>query len=204
MYRTLPTLILLATLAFAVPAPSLPVLAYSTYLRENFTPKAIAADSAGNVYLAGDTIVNPANSQTAVLVLQVNPRTNQYLYTRFLRGSVNDHAYAIDSAGNAYIAGATASPDFPVTSGGNLQNSLAGNAGQRSFVTKLDSNGNIVFSNIFGGPAASMAQAIALKGRAQLGAPISVFVNALAPDPNITSAPIQLFANNGWTVTGIF
>jgi hypothetical protein len=44
-------LLLSSGLAFA---GSSPVLIYSTYLRDNFTPKAIATGSAGNIYLAGN------------------------------------------------------------------------------------------------------------------------------------------------------
>jgi hypothetical protein len=81
-----------------------------------------------------------------------------------------DYANAIapDGAGNAYIAGATASPDFPVTSGGNLATAPMGQSGQRSFVTKLDPNGNVVFSDLLGGPASSAAQAVAVTTAGQV------------------------------------
>jgi hypothetical protein len=109
-------------LALAASAPSFPVLTYSTYLRDNFTPNAIATDSAGNIYLAGTSVVDPATSHHTVLVVKPNPQATQYLYVRNLGGSMNDNANAIavEVAGNAYIAGSTFSPDFPVTGGGNL------------------------------------------------------------------------------------
>jgi len=43
-----------------------PALVYSTYLRDSFTPNAIATDSAGNIYLAGSAIVNAADRQRTV------------------------------------------------------------------------------------------------------------------------------------------
>jgi hypothetical protein len=38
---------------------------------------------------------------------------------------------------------------------------------------------------------------------AQLGSAVSVFVNGLTPDSQVVSAPLQLYTNNGWSVTNI-
>ena len=164
------SLILFSGLALAVPASAFPVLTYSTYLRDSFIPKAIAVDSSGNIYLAGNAIVDPATSQTAVLVVKVNPTASQYLYVRYLSGSVGDYANAIavDGAGNAYVAGSTASPDFPVTSGGNLGTAPGGQSSKRSFVAKLDPSGEVVFSDLLGGSAESVAQAVAVNAGGQV------------------------------------
>lgn len=160
-------LLLFSGLAFA--ASTFPVLTYSTYLRDSFTPKAIATDSSGNIYLAGNAIVDPATSQSTVLVVKLNPQASQYLYVRYLGGSVKDsaNAIAVDAAGNAYVAGSTASPDFPVTSGGNLGTS-PGPSSQRSFVVKLDPSGGLVFSVLLGGSAASAAQAVAVNAAGRI------------------------------------
>ena len=157
-------------LALAGAASAFPILTYSTYLRDGFTPKAIATDSSGNIYMAGNAIVDPATSQTTVLVVKLNPQASQYLYVRYLGGSVNDsaNAIAVDSAGDAYVAGSTESPDFPVTTGGNLASAPTGQSGQRSFVAKLDPGGNIVFSDLLGGPAASAAQAVAVDAAGEI------------------------------------
>src|ERR1039458_2101485 len=123
-------LFLYSGLAFAASASKSPVLKYSTYLRDSFTPTAIAVDSSGNIYVAGNAIIDPATAQTAVLVGNLNPQASKYLYVRYLGGSVGDYANAIavDATGNAYIAGSTASPDFPVSGGGNLGAAPAGRA----------------------------------------------------------------------------
>jgi uncharacterized protein (TIGR03437 family) len=154
-------------MAFAV--STFPVLTYSTYLRDSFTPNAIATDSTGNIYLAGNAIVDPATSQSTVLVVKLNPQASQYLYVRYLGGSVKDsaNAIAVDAAGNAYVAGSTASPDFPVTSGGN-PGTLPGPSSQRSFVAKLDPSGGLVFSVLLGGSAASAAQAVAVNAAGRI------------------------------------
>src|ERR1039458_8407244 len=163
-------LFLYSGLAFAASASKSPVLTYSTYLRDSFTPTAIATDSSGNIYIAGNAIVDPATLQTTVLVVKLNPQASQYLYVRYLGGSVDDfaNAIAVDGAGNAYIAGATASPDFPVTTGGNLGTPAAGLSSRRSFVAKLDANGELVFSDLLGGSAASSALAVAVNATGQI------------------------------------
>ncbi len=161
---------LLSGLAFAAPAPTFPVLAYSTYLRDSFTPNAIATDASGNIYLAGSATIDPATMQTTALIVKLNPQATQYLYVRYIGGSVYDSASAIavDSAGNAYVAGVTGSPDFPVTAGGNLGAAPSGVANERSFVAKLDPTGELVFSDLLGGPAASQAQAVAVTTTGQI------------------------------------
>ncbi|HXB75120.1 MAG TPA: SBBP repeat-containing protein [Candidatus Acidoferrales bacterium] len=167
MLMRAPLLLCVSGLAFA--ASSFPVLTYSTYLRDSFTPQAIATDSSGNIYLAGNAIVDPASSQSTVLVVKLNPQASQYLYVRYLGGSVKDsaNAIAIDAAGSAYVAGSTTSPDFPVTSGGNL-GTPPGPSSQRSFVVKLDPSGTLLFSALLGGSAASAAQAVAVNAAGRI------------------------------------
>ena len=171
-------------------AGSSPVLTYSTYLRDSFTPKAIATDSAGNIYLAGSAIVDPATSQSTALVVKLNPQGSQYLYVRYIGGSVKDlaNAIAVDAAGNAYVAGSTTSPDFPVTSGANL-GTAPGSESPRSFVFKLDPSGRLVFSTLLGGAALSEAQAVAITatGRVVVSGRVSA---ATGPEfPSTAGAP---------------
>lgn len=151
-----------------VAAASFPELTYSTYLRDGFTPKAIAADPAGNIYIAGNAIVDPATSQTTVLIVKLNPQGTQYLYVRYLGGSVNDvaTAIAVDGAGDAYVAGSTTSPDFPVTS--SSTGTAPSSQSSRSFVAKLDPGGVLVFSDLLGGSTASTAQAVAANAAGQV------------------------------------
>lgn len=169
-------------LVFAATAPTFPALTYSTYLRDSFTPNAIATDSSGNIYLAGNAIVDPSTSQTTVLVMKLNPQASQYLYMRYVGGSVNDNASAIavDSAGDAYVAGVTTSPDFPVTSGGNLGTAPTSGT-ERSFVAKLDPNGQLVFSDLLGGSTNSYPQAVAVNAAGQ------VLVSGISAGPGFPS-----------------
>jgi hypothetical protein len=81
-------LVLFSGLASAAPTPTLAALTYSTYLRDGFTPNAIATDPSGNIYVAGSILVDPAAFQITVLVIKLNPQATQYLYVRYLGGPV--------------------------------------------------------------------------------------------------------------------
>jgi len=156
--------------ATAAPKPTFPVLTYSTYLRDAFTPTAVAVDSSGNIYLAGNAIVDPSTEQATALLVKLNPQATEYLYVRYLGGSLFDsaRAIAVDSVGNAYVAGTTASPDFPVTSGGNLGTAPTGINDRRSFIAKFDPNGELLFSDLVGGSAFSDVQAVAVNASGQV------------------------------------
>ncbi len=157
-------MLLLSVSAVAQPAlfPA-PGLTYSTYLRNGFTPSAVTVDSSGNVYLAGSTVVDPATQQTGALVVKLDPKGTHFLYVRTLGGSSSDvaSAIAVDSAGNAYITGTAVSPDFPVTPGRQLASAAAGSS-SRTFLVKLDPQGNVLFSELLGGSSRSYGQAVAL------------------------------------------
>src|SRR5580698_8717307 len=88
-------LFLCSGITYAAAAPTFPVLTYSTYLRDSFTPNAIATDSSGNIYLAGSATIDPSTMQTTALVVKLNPQATQYLYVRYLGGSVYASASAI-------------------------------------------------------------------------------------------------------------
>jgi uncharacterized repeat protein (TIGR01451 family) len=70
-------------------------------------------------------------------------------YSSFLGGSDLDSAYAVavDASGNVFVAGQTASVNFPT--GGPEQPGNAG--GSDAFVTKLDPTGALIFSSYLGG-----------------------------------------------------
>ncbi len=169
MFPRLLSILVCSGLALAAATPAFPALTYSTYLRDSFTPTAIATDAAGNIYLAGNAIVDASSSQETVLVLKLNPQASAYLYVRFLGGSVNDKASAIavDSTGNAYIAGVTTSPDFPVTNTSNLGTPPSSGT-ERSFLAKLDPNGQLVFSTLLGASTNSFAQAVGVNASGQV------------------------------------
>ena len=81
------------------------------------------------------------------------------------------YAIAVDSVGNAYVAGGTSSSDFPVTAGA-LQTTYAGppdnpdapDPAGDAFVSKFSPLGAVVWSTYLGGSLSDGAFAIALDG----------------------------------------
>jgi hypothetical protein len=159
-----------------------PVLAYSTYLGGGGTEFAIggiAVDAAGNAYVAGLTnstdfpTVNPfqntcsacsnGDSPGDAFVSKLNAAGNALVYSTYLGGSAGTQAQsiAVDAAGNAYIAGATVSTDFPTV---NAFQSTCINCGiGHAIVAKLNPTGDaLVYSTYLGGSNSDIAFGIAL------------------------------------------
>ena len=107
---------------------------YSTYLGPGSAPL-VAADAAGNAYVAGSTTSTAWASTPGVfqsqcwdaaragcadgIALKVNPSGSQLVYMTYLGGSEGDTigGLAIDAAGDVYLTGTTNSFDFPTTQG---------------------------------------------------------------------------------------
>ena len=150
-----------------------PTFLYSTFLAgSNYTQaNAIAVDSQGNAYVTGYTqasdfpSMNPykgTNSGNAdVFVSKLNATGTALIYSTYVGGSSFDYGggIAVDSAGNAYVAGYTLSTDFPAVNA--MQAAKAG--GFDAFVFKLNAAGNqLLFSTYFGGSGDEFGRAIAV------------------------------------------
>ncbi|MFY9562255.1 MAG: SBBP repeat-containing protein [Terriglobales bacterium] len=132
-----------------------PALSYFTYLGGSGTESnvQVAVDPSLNIYLAGTTDsadfpVTNGSAKTGtrnVFIAKLNPSIpppqSQLVYATYLGGNAEDDAagLAVDSGGQAYVAGTTTSGDFPTTSTA-FQTSPAG-PGTHGFLTKLDSAG---------------------------------------------------------------
>lgn len=82
-----------------------------------------------------------------------------FVYSTFLGGTGTEdgRAIAVDSQGNAYLTGSTASTDFPLASPIQPNIDAAGDA----FVTKLNSSGNgLVYSTYLGGNGSDIGNGI--------------------------------------------
>lgn len=103
-------------------------LVYSTYLGNQSVVKsnAIAVDSSGNAYVTGQAgqdfpQVSAVQSQFGgtwdAFIAKLNSAGNTLVYSSFLGGGFIEEGYgvAVDSSGNAYVAGTTKSNDFPRT-----------------------------------------------------------------------------------------
>jgi hypothetical protein len=134
-------------------------LIYSTYLGGTGVDggQGIAADSAGRAYVIGWTTStdfptkNPFQSTLAAgdidaFVTKINAAGSSLVYSTYLGGSDNDYgkAIAVDSSGNAYVAGQTRSTDFPTVN--PLITGLLG-----GFVSKFNAAGSaLVYSTYWG------------------------------------------------------
>lgn len=137
---------------------------YATYFggSGNEYGMGIAVDSAGNAYITGITessnfpvtagaFQSAYGGNTDAFVAKLNPAGNTLVYSTYLGGSSTDNGYgiALDSAGNAYIAGNTNSSNFPVTSDA-MQAANGGSSD--AFVTALNSTGAaLAYSSYLGG-----------------------------------------------------
>lgn len=165
-------------------------LVYSTYLGGSGADEslAIAVDGAGEAYVGGNTTssdfpttpgalqgVREANNGQAGFVTKLNASGSALTYSTYLSGEALDYinAITVDSNGNAYAAGSTNSPDFPVTAGA-YQTTIANSGGfpqPNAFVSELNSAGtSLVYSTFLGGsiisnPNGDEATAIAIDGQ---------------------------------------
>ena len=137
----------------------------------------IAIDGSGNAYVTGytssaDFPITPGafqtsnhradfNGATNVFVTKLNAAGSGLVYSTFLGGSGSNNnagspdegrGIAIDSGGNAYIAGATFSADFPTTPNAFQKTYPAVANVSVSFVTKLNPTGSsLIYSTFLGG-----------------------------------------------------
>ena len=158
-----------------------PVLVYSTYLGGSYGDwaNAIAVDHSGSAYVAGATYstdfpvtadafqrrkpktLDPYTTGVAsAFVTKLNSLGTALVYSTYLGGSGGSggdgdfaNGIALDGEGNAYIVGATGSPNFPTTKGAfQTQNRAEGGGSTSAFVTKLNPTGTgLVYSTYLGG-----------------------------------------------------
>ena len=162
-----------------------PILNYSTYLGQGSAAKALAVDSAGEVYVTGwadkgfpttangfqASQENPHFGTITPYVAKFNSTGTALLYSTYLSGTGNDiaNAIALDAAGNAYVAGAATSTDFPITPGALQTTNKATSATGKDtgFVAVLNSAGTgLIYSTYLGGSTQSGVMSIAVDSSA--------------------------------------
>jgi RHS repeat-associated protein len=140
-------------------------LVYSTYLSTGGQVNGIAADPTGDAYVVGNTtggLTTTAGAyQTslaglnAAFLTKLNATGDALLYSTYLGGQYRAYgnAIAVNVYGNAYLTGATDSPDFPTTAG-VVQPTYGGKPqqGGNGFVTEFNTTGTtLVYSTFLGG-----------------------------------------------------
>jgi uncharacterized protein (TIGR03437 family) len=134
------------------------------------SPAGVAADSQGNIYVAGSTESSAFPATPGALQTQLLGSSDAFIakfsssgaliWATYFGGSGYDIATCagVDPAGNVLVAGETESKDLPVLHA--FQNSLKG--GDNAFVLKLNPAGQIVYSTYLGGSANDRANALAV------------------------------------------
>jgi uncharacterized protein (TIGR03437 family) len=136
----------------------------------------IALDAAGNIYVTGltsssdfphttDLTTDALATNENCFVMKLNPSATQVIYSTLIGGSNFDacNGIGLDSAGNAYVAGATMSTDFPAVNAvqTSLMSSLASPYNVDAFIAKLSADGTkLLYSTYLGGSNADAALAI--------------------------------------------
>lgn len=160
--------------------PSGSALTYSTFLGGSGTDviSGLALDGSGDAYVVGSTSSTNFNTHNPIqasivgtsngFVAKLNSSGNALDYSTYLGGGTGDFAVAVavDSAGQAYVTGATKNPAFPT------HNALQGTCGSDGtcnggfydiFVTVFNAAGSgYVYSTFLGGERNDEGFAIAL------------------------------------------
>ncbi len=164
-------------------------LLYSTYLGGSGDEDVshIAVDGAGEAEIVGytDSTNYPTINATQgaygggvynAFASKLSADGSALVYSTYLGGNGDDEAYslAVDSAGDAYVAGLTSSTNFP------LKNALQGtfSGGYDAFVTEFDPNGALLYSTYLGGSGDDDAYGIAIDGAG------SAYVTGATTSPN--------------------
>ena len=151
-------------------------LAYSTFLGGGTEDEGlgIAVDGAGSAYVTGHTssadfpLAGPplpglaTGDGSDAFVAKLAPGGRTLVYSVLLGGSGEDagNAIAVNRFGNAFVAGTTTAPDFPVTPGA-VQPRIAG--ASDAFLTALGRGGSsLLLSTYLGGAGAEIGLGLAL------------------------------------------
>ena len=130
-------------------------LVYSTFIGGNVEDvgRAIAIDAGGNAYITGWTsspnfpvtkgaYQSALGSDTAInaYVTELNSTGAALLYSTFIGGNnyESPSSILVDSGGNVYITGQTASSNYPITPGAYQTAYGSDQQGSNAFITKLN------------------------------------------------------------------
>jgi hypothetical protein len=171
-------------------------LIYSTYLGGSADEGGlgIALDGDGRAVVTGythspdfPTTTNAAQPLIGggydAFVTKLNASGTALVYSTFLGGTLDDFAGSIatDWCGNAYVTGATLSPDFPITPNAFQ---MAPGGGYDAFVTKLNASGStFAYSTYLGGLADEQGNSIAVDSAGQ------AHVTGFTSSPNFPVTP---------------
>ncbi|MBI2271837.1 MAG: SBBP repeat-containing protein [Bacteroidetes bacterium] len=173
------------------------ILYYSTYVgatqasSDGLTPWGyifdIEADSQGNAYVTGwyDGTGFPTkagnydasyNLATDVFVFKLNPTGTNIIFGTYVGGNQKDEGNGIniDTQGNVYVTGQTASPNFPTTAGAF---DVSYNGVAEAFVLKLNPTGTTLIYSTYLGATSTRGSGIVVNGAGE------AFISGTTADP---------------------
>lgn len=124
----------------------------------------VAADSAGNAWVAGETwagdmtVVNPIQKDNAggfgdIFIARMSAADGSLLYSTYYGGAAGEDSatdVALDPAGNVYVTGRTTSTDFPLKNA--MQPTYGGGSLGDAIALKLSPDGGkVLYSTFLGG-----------------------------------------------------
>ncbi len=162
-----------------------PVISYSTYIGGSGRDRAwtVAVDASGSAYVAGDTRsilkalplsgiqTNRGSSSGDGFVAKLNAGGSGFDYLTYIGGKDIDGvlALALDAGNNAYLAGYTTSPNFPITPGAFQRKIRSSNSGgftvyrADAFLAKLNPAGDtLIYSTFYGCAGTESALGVAV------------------------------------------
>jgi hypothetical protein len=181
--------------------------AYSTYLGGSAEDDGfgIAFDSSGNAYVTGETMsadfpgassTNKLAGVANVFVTEIKPDGSGFLYSTYVGGSASDsgNAIAVDSKGDAFVAGSATSNNFPTTPGA-FQPKIVPGATGNAFIFELNPTGNaLTYSTYLGGSVTDIALGVAVDGSGN----VYTAGRTSSGDFPLSSNPLQATAAGGF------
>ena len=164
-------------------------MVYSTFLGGSVSDSgnAIALDAENNAIVTGSTSSSdfPTTSgaystvASSLFVTKLNSTGSNLVYSTFLGNGIG-HAIALDSQGNAYVAGTTSAANFPVTEGAfQTRYPASGTGASSAFVSKLNPQGTALqYSTYLGGSGLPYAGVATCNGDSASGITVDTNGNA--------------------------
>ena len=205
-----------------------PILSYSTFLGAGSNEHAlgIAVDSQGNAYVTGVTSssnfpTTPGAFKTTsgfssnAFVSKLNATGSNLVYSTYLGGNnfgiTTGTSIAVDSAGNAHVAGSTSQPDFPLVNGlkttgnffkstnsaANWSNLNTGITGDVNRIAVAPNSPNVLYAGGPSGPHRSTDGGETWIKTPTTGLPVFPFPISMAVDPNNSLIVYAGFINGG-------
>jgi hypothetical protein len=152
-----------------------PLVSYCTFIGGSgmSSVTGVAVDSSDNLYVTGWTesldfpiagAVQASNQGGVdVFIAKLNAAGTAIVYATYIGGRGDDRSagIAVDSSGQAYVTGATASTNFPLAAAVRSVNV----GGKEAFALKLNATGNtLLYSTFLGGSNYDAGTAIAIDG----------------------------------------